>query len=777
MFDNIAFDVVIGLVLVYLLYSLLVTIAGEMIATWTGLRARVLRLEIEKMLNDGYYSEQGALKQPGLWSWHFIQRFFLKEFEDFKYSFAGKFYEQPSIKYLSNKAGETKSYFTNTKPSYFTADNFADTLTQLLKEKGSGATDIEKIEFCLKFNTHHIQPESLKNMQRIFKDSENDITLFKGKLKAWFSETNDRATGWYKSKLRLILFWFGFIVAVIFNVDTIQIAKILSTDKEARNQLVAMGVEIAKDTLRYKDFTDANGEPYSKAILDSGLSNINKDIGNANQILGLGWHLSAKQKNTSGEFKAGASGTEKSKNLLIGIMLSYSIAETYRDSMRLGSNDSVRQEFKKKLAANNKQSASFLKELNHLLGADFTSINSFKTDPSAGTAVLTINGKTKFNRWNKASYFLLHITPLKASFYGFIITALMLSLGAPFWFDLLKKLVALRGSGVKPEEKKVESSPDTAPASVYNKVVKPGVVPAKEEIPGDLTDHVLSVYGPLIKGIAGVKTIFKKNDSVTNRSSIQVNVINKLTEEILRKKYPLLTTDDGEAGYSIVVSGTPETHQAEFGPISNASNKNGSGSLGCILKDKLTGQKHILSCWHVLKGNTDYDTDDNDTTIIDSENNRFAERWAGGIDGTVDFGLAECFSGRADTNKNLLKKMGFESFDHRQLSSRDINKQIPVKYYDCLSDKVRVGKIYAHTPVVEIHYLDKVRDVEDVLILTNDSAGTDRSISEPGNSGSFIFDEKGFAIAMVIAGDFNYTYAIKLSNIFLLHKEMEILKT
>ena len=33
---------------------------------------------------------------------------------------------------------------------------------------------------------------------------------------------------------------------------------------------------------------------------------------------------------------------------------------------------------------------------------------------------------------------------------GYILTALAISLGAPFWFDLLKKLVNIRSAGNKP---------------------------------------------------------------------------------------------------------------------------------------------------------------------------------------------------------------------------------------------------------------------------------------------------------------------------------------
>ena len=46
-----------------------------------------------------------------------------------------------------------------------------------------------------------------------------------------------------------------------------------------------------------------------------------------------------------------------------------------------------------------------------------------------------------------------------------LITFLMLSLGAPFWFDVVGRLAALRGSGTqpKPAERTVDSSRDLSP--------------------------------------------------------------------------------------------------------------------------------------------------------------------------------------------------------------------------------------------------------------------------------------------------------------------------
>jgi hypothetical protein len=42
---------------------------------------------------------------------------------------------------------------------------------------------------------------------------------------------------------------------------------------------------------------------------------------------------------------------------------------------------------------------------------------------------------------------------------GWLVTGLAVSLGAPFWFDLLNRVVDLRGAGRRPE-----STPEPAPA-------------------------------------------------------------------------------------------------------------------------------------------------------------------------------------------------------------------------------------------------------------------------------------------------------------------------
>jgi len=52
MFNNVCLDIFIGLVFIYLLYSLLATIVAEIITTQLGIRALNLKDAIDRMLSD-----------------------------------------------------------------------------------------------------------------------------------------------------------------------------------------------------------------------------------------------------------------------------------------------------------------------------------------------------------------------------------------------------------------------------------------------------------------------------------------------------------------------------------------------------------------------------------------------------------------------------------------------------------------------------------------------------------------------------------------------------
>src|ERR1700712_1632913 len=93
MLDNVALNVAIGLVFIYLLYSLFATVLSEIMATKLGLRARNLKEGIDRMLNDDETSRNG------FW-WRFWDS--LKLMKNPKNPRIEKFYSNPEIKYLGS---------------------------------------------------------------------------------------------------------------------------------------------------------------------------------------------------------------------------------------------------------------------------------------------------------------------------------------------------------------------------------------------------------------------------------------------------------------------------------------------------------------------------------------------------------------------------------------------------------------------------------------------------------------------------------------------------
>jgi len=394
-------------------------------------------------------------------------------------------------------------------------------------------------------------------------------------------------------------------------------------------------------------------------------------------------------------------------------------------------------------------------------------IDSITNDTDAH--IIQVFGKRKYGFWEKVGLVLGSI--FSRHVFGFLITALALSLGAPFWFDLLNKLASIRGVGVKPEEKK--QTVDDIPKPLN--LVVPQVLINSSLVVNDIIDQALQIYASAIKSIPGVKSVFRVKDD------IQVNVDNHSTQAFVLKQFPNITVNEVQIILKIVVSGIPKSQQSKrnAGEIYNANMPNFSGTLGCIIENSQTKSKHILSCWHVMKGNLNYDHDDNDTAINDYQGKEIGIRWAGGIDGAYDFAFAQLTPERVKENNSILfAKLNITNCKIKPLSNADINNQIAVKYFDCIyNESVQLGKIYTDTTSIDIEYKDKTRTLKDILILiNNNSSGTQKPISDHGNSGSIVFDVKdGNAIAMIIAGDDYHTYAIKLANISSIYPEMKIL--
>jgi hypothetical protein len=817
MFNSVVLDVFIGLVLVYLLYSLFITIISEMIVTWMALRSRILRVAIEKMLNDGYHYK--SIVNAPWWTraWNFVQRYFLKEFDDFKYSFAGKFYNNPSIKYLSSKAGEQKTPFSQTKPSYISADMFATTLIQLLKDKGNGATDMDKIIFCVRFNTHNVEDSTLKHLRDIVEDAGGDMNLLTTALKNWYNETMDRCTGWYKRKLQLILFWLGFIAASIFNVDTVAIVRLLAKDKDARNQLVNMGIQLSKDTSRYAPFLKDKHDSLPQAILDSGYAHITKDISDAGMVLGLGW---SKKRDTSTAiveyafikqedsvlFKKAAkvsalfirerdslrsmmnttamdaatitAAEQRADGLAVDSFLLARQVLLITDTLPGSAGRRVRDSLSAKLDTVSlaiKNGKEYIGKLRRLSSADSALLitqarrvgriaetidslaekrfDQIKVVQPSATAI-TVKGEKK-----KVTTVPMSFGNWVVKILGISITALMLSLGAPFWFDLLKKLVAIRGAGVKPEEKKQEKDKkETVAAQASQKAIYNT---------DDPVEIALSKYKKSLETIPGVLAVQYDYEIIgtTKTPCIEVVVAGHCNKKLIPAQYKV-TVNDIEHTVPVVIKDgqLAELHVLPDASllIKNSFHTNpaeGWGSVTGVVHNKRTNQHAILSCSHVMGGNNSGNVFTGVRDIIRNNNSP-------AVIATLTFNeFSNSFDvAYADIPANTtLPYTTINKFD--EVIKQDGEFETEVLMQGTVSGNVG-GRILHHRAEYPFMVDGKPFTIVNLIKVAKKVNNQNAGLSQRGDSGSLLTKTDGTPIGMIIGGTTEFSFAISFKEIF-----------
>ncbi len=500
MFNSPVLDTAIGLVFIFLLYSLLATSINEGIATLFSTRARMLRKGIiEGMLSNTSDDNvwKSFLKTAVSYIYDGWRMIAGVEYPYKKNSLGKAFYEHPIIK----NYGSRRSYSV---PSYITKNNFStvliDTLIKYfdeLKDKiaeKQGAALVENLPSITKINyliNYLIYNESLEidggnelietknsiklNIKRLFLiisygryKKENDfkkddskiidnetlqilqlhlnksylnMETFIQKIEGWYDDSMDRVSGWYKRQVQFTLFFLGIVIAIAFNVDIIKIAGKLSTDKDARDKLVTMAIKAAdeyKDDPRIKkldaqiskqdsnksdtasDIINKNNidslkkfkEEYKKNINDA-KALINGDINDANNLLALGW---------------GDYGLKTDSTKIVNDSTYKAEIETIKDSLR---KDTVLKKEKDTTAIYTQ------KALEQLYSKHFIKLK-------IGYILKNAYGGSR---------------PL-----GFLLLAFAVCLGAPFWFDLLQKLIKLRAAGKKEDSENSTANTNNATA-------------------------------------------------------------------------------------------------------------------------------------------------------------------------------------------------------------------------------------------------------------------------------------------------------------------------
>jgi len=403
MFNSTVLDVVIGLTFIYLILALLCTAVNEWWSKQRSLRAKFLKEGIQRLLAAG--PDGSRLTQD--------------------------LYQHPLIKSLA-RDGE--------HPSYVSPQVFALALVDTLKRSAAGGVDQTLLEAINKVTDAEVKRTLVALLHATDTASEAGLQ----RIEEWFAHAMDRVSGWYKRKMVNVTLVVALIVTVLANADTLQIVNRLWTNPTLRAAVLAEAQERAKQPSPPPlnvGYTNSSPVPTRPVVTPSGTPEANRPpivSPKEREVLGelLSWseefgefHKLAAESDQVQVYKANKRGNPRG-DVTACLEAKKTVESGFCKGFSLG--PSVQCEAARQLLANP------------------TCADTVKVAENAAT-------NASFPGWKFLTYprvffqWLCWLIPLRIV--GWLLTVFAISLGAPFWFGTLQKLVNIRSAGDAPDEK------------------------------------------------------------------------------------------------------------------------------------------------------------------------------------------------------------------------------------------------------------------------------------------------------------------------------------
>jgi len=177
------------------------------------------------------------------------------------------FYEHSLIYPLfSGTYDKATGRFVSGLPSYIPSKHFAETILDLLAPAdGKPRKDLSALTDA----ANELQNTRLKNVVlRAVQDADNDLNRARASIEAWYDQSMERLSGYYKRWTQLILFCLGILVAASLNIDAIAVSRQLLHDKAMRTAVVNEAVRVQGQNA---DDTDRTIKALATHIVSTGI--------------------------------------------------------------------------------------------------------------------------------------------------------------------------------------------------------------------------------------------------------------------------------------------------------------------------------------------------------------------------------------------------------------------------------------------------------------------------------------------------------------------------
>ncbi len=235
MFNSQILDVAIGLALMFLFQSILISGINDLLISLFSVRGKILKNFLVSALKT-------------------------KDAKD-------TIFEKLNNTSFINSLKRSKNF-----PSEITAKNFSDGIIDLIIKEDTG-----KDNFITKLhhNINQLPDSDFKEVLiRRLQESDMSYERFKTSIESWYNEYMDNVSKWYKKRITYAIYLFSFLTTVALNVDAIFVMNELWKNPSLRESAVTMSENVIK-----KEYNEITQKKYNSLLTDS--SNL-KDTINVN---------------------------------------------------------------------------------------------------------------------------------------------------------------------------------------------------------------------------------------------------------------------------------------------------------------------------------------------------------------------------------------------------------------------------------------------------------------------------------------------------------------
>ncbi len=328
---------------------------------------------------------------------------------------------------------------------------FRKVLDTLQHDSAFEVSEFPTLEMVARLADDKLPPAVRERMAGMIGQGGAEVQKLHDTVEVWFNNGMDRISGAYKRHTQTMLFVIGLILAIAVNADTLDLWRRLSTDDKLRESLATQAAATFKDVQAANaQLAVPPGADSAAAVADTAQADSADAAANTDSAAAAGAQVTPPASPAGGASQSAQTGTGSTgpRSTILASGLARRDSATQEHAKLLYDSTMAELNATQLRLGWSRDEAAALGVMVRRTPAQRVRVDTVTAD--GRTRVVTRRLPEWRVEWRPWFWYRTAFWP---KLIGLLVTAFALSLGAPFWFDMLNKVVNIRNAGRAPDER------------------------------------------------------------------------------------------------------------------------------------------------------------------------------------------------------------------------------------------------------------------------------------------------------------------------------------